>query len=381
VLVDGEALPGFTPGARHGELVLPSAMNGDFSPGTQHIVTVIPFLFESDCALYRGCYVESDPCTLSCDPVDCNAPVLLELAQTRYGETVTVDATWRNGEDPLYPGDAADGSDGIFGFFEDMENPLGALPGDAQGAVFELPGAAPGDVNFGIQGNCGQPFGSSSILEQTFTILEESPHTSPIEGEIECEYDFTANPATGTATWTSADPSCFIDVFVYAPPAAPGGEEQIFFVTTIHGGEETITLNGFQSEEERIGLQFFTRVDGVAYGSEVLFCDDGDEVGTFIRGPCGTPDQADPQITNAVTIFGYLFQGQGVPPCLEACDVDGIPPVNITDGIYLLRFLFSGGPPPPGWVDRDDDGIADPTCEEITPEMDCQSPATVCPLE
>jgi hypothetical protein len=374
---DNEPLPDFTPGPRHGELVTRSAVgavDADFSAGTEHIATVVPFLFESRCALYRGCFVESDPYTLSCDSVDCNPPVLLELAQTGYGETVRVSAIWRDGEDNSYPGDAADGSDGIYGYVDDLEDPVGVIAADALRPVFNLPNYEPGEYTFGIQGNCGEPFGRSTILEQAFTILGETPHPNPIEGEIECEYDAEAGALT--AAWTNADPSCFIDVFVYAPPAEPDGEEQVTNLGSIPGGEETITVTGVESEEWRVALQFFTRDEnGIAYGSEVLFC--GHPAESFIRGPCGAPDQADPQITHAITIFGFLFLGNPPPPCLEACDVDGIDPVNITDGIYLLAFLFSGGPPPAGWIPE----TAEPTCEEITPEMDCQTPSTACPLE
>ena len=53
------------------------------------------------------------------------------------------------------------------------------------------------------------------------------------------------------------------------------------------------------------------------------------------------------EISDAITVFGFLFLGSQEPPVLDACDStdDGI--VDITDGIYILSFLFAGGPPPP----------------------------------
>ena len=45
---------------------------------------------------------------------------------------------------------------------------------------------------------------------------------------------------------------------------------------------------------------------------------------------------------------GFVDCGAGPSPtCLDAADTNDDGGVNITDGIYVLNFLFLGGPAPP----------------------------------
>jgi hypothetical protein len=69
------------------------------------------------------------------------------------------------------------------------------------------------------------------------------------------------------------------------------------------------------------------------------------QVGTrFIRGNCdGDPSL---NITDAISVLGFLFLGSAEPACLEGCNTNDDGEVNITDGISILNFLFTGGPAP-----------------------------------
>lgn len=51
-------------------------------------------------------------------------------------------------------------------------------------------------------------------------------------------------------------------------------------------------------------------------------------------------------ITDGIYILNYLFLAGPSPGCLEAANPNDDGAVNITDGIYLLNHLFLGGPPP-----------------------------------
>lgn len=65
----------------------------------------------------------------------------------------------------------------------------------------------------------------------------------------------------------------------------------------------------------------------------------------FVRG---NADAKGPMnITDCVFVLNFLFLGGPRPPCIEAANVDGEQPLNITDGVYCLNFLFLGGTPPP----------------------------------
>jgi hypothetical protein len=52
------------------------------------------------------------------------------------------------------------------------------------------------------------------------------------------------------------------------------------------------------------------------------------------------------EITDAVAILSFLFQGGGTPPCLEAGDIDNNGETDITDAVNDLGYLFLGAPPP-----------------------------------
>ena len=71
------------------------------------------------------------------------------------------------------------------------------------------------------------------------------------------------------------------------------------------------------------------------------------------------------QLTDAVFVLLYLFSGGGEPPCMEASDADNNGALQLTDAVYVLLYLFSGGdaPPAPGPVDcGPDTGDADLGC-------------------
>lgn len=52
-------------------------------------------------------------------------------------------------------------------------------------------------------------------------------------------------------------------------------------------------------------------------------------------------------ITDAVMINDWLFNGGPEPPCLNQADANDSGTVDISDSTYLLNWLFNGGPPPP----------------------------------
>jgi hypothetical protein len=101
----------------------------------------------------------------------------------------------------------------------------------------------------------------------------------------------------------------------------------------------------------------------------------------FVRGDADASGGIN--ITDAIFLLGYLFQGTAAPTCLDAADVDGIGAnaPNITDAIFLLGYLFqgTGGPPEPapssaayvpgdcGLDPADDDGMG---CETFAPCTD-----------
>jgi len=70
----------------------------------------------------------------------------------------------------------------------------------------------------------------------------------------------------------------------------------------------------------------------------------------FRRGDAGAPPDGQVDISDAIAVLGYLFQGSAAPGCLDAADADDSGEIDLTDPIYVLSFLFQAGtaPPSPG---------------------------------
>ncbi len=87
----------------------------------------------------------------------------------------------------------------------------------------------------------------------------------------------------------------------------------------------------------------------------------------FVRGD--TNADGDINVTDGIFVLNFLFLGGQEPSCRASIDTNNDGGENITDGVYVLNFLFLGGPdiPPPnscgeGLADRED-CVAFPPCE------------------
>jgi len=80
----------------------------------------------------------------------------------------------------------------------------------------------------------------------------------------------------------------------------------------------------------------------------------------FVRGNVDWSPEID--LTDAVTLLGFLYLGATEPLCLDASDVDDSGAIDIADPIYLLGFLFQGGTPPPAPFP---DAGPDPTADDF----------------
>lgn len=65
----------------------------------------------------------------------------------------------------------------------------------------------------------------------------------------------------------------------------------------------------------------------------------------FIRGDSNGDGAVD--ISDPVTVLGFLFMGGAPPACDDAEDANDDGSVDISDASYILNFLFLGGPAPP----------------------------------
>ena len=78
----------------------------------------------------------------------------------------------------------------------------------------------------------------------------------------------------------------------------------------------------------------------------------------FVRGNAN--DDATVDISDAVSILGYLFLGSTAPLCLDSADTDDSGLIDLSDAVSLLNHLFQGaGPPAPPYPERGDDPTPD----------------------
>ena len=136
--------------------------------------------------------------------------------------------------------------------------------------------------------------------------------------------------------------------YVFAVPAAVGAPDVVF---------------GFHILKIGAGASWWA-IDDVEVTGDVA----GGRPG-FRRGDTNGNGTLD--LTDAVSVFNFLFLGGPAPGCRAAADSSGQGDVNLTSGVYTLNFLFLGGAPPPapfatcGPSDRPSDerlGCATPHC-------------------
>ena len=65
----------------------------------------------------------------------------------------------------------------------------------------------------------------------------------------------------------------------------------------------------------------------------------------FVRGDTNNDGKMD--ISDAVFMLNYLFNGGESPPCNPVADINSDGKTNISDAVFLLRHLFMGGEQPP----------------------------------
>ncbi len=89
----------------------------------------------------------------------------------------------------------------------------------------------------------------------------------------------------------------------------------------------------------------------------------------FIRGDADRNAKVD--LSDAVTILGYLYLGTAEDRCLDAMDVDNSDTIDLADPVSLLQFLFLG---------RDIHLDPYPECGFENPgdELWCSEPEEVC---
>jgi hypothetical protein len=195
--------------------------------------------------------------------------------------------------------------------------------------------------------------------------------------------------------WECPDPN--IESMAFDPPqfhanfAVNADGDQIFLFDTEADGFGLIHAVDFG---DPTGLCGFTQgmnetggpTNDVRPNQSVSLLPDGDPSGRFVIVDTPTPEAPNEggcpealfrrgdaaadggvDISDGVFVLNFLFLGGPAPTCFDAGDTDDSGGLDLSDGIKVFNFLFLGGPPPaaPGpsvcGPDSTDDGLAD--CE------------------
>jgi len=100
-----------------------------------------------------------------------------------------------------------------------------------------------------------------------------------------------------------------------------------------------------QPVKTRVTIDTQSRLPAV-HGAEITL--EGEAVppgNRFQRGNANNDAMTD--ISDGVYVLNYLFLGGEEPDCLDAADTNNSNVLDISDGVYILNFLFLGGPEPP----------------------------------
>lgn len=135
----------------------------------------------------------------------------------------------------------------------------------------------------------------------------------------------------------------YVDLAVAVHPTA-WNDNYTWWATDINSGDGlTATLPDALTEGDRYLLCAST------YGEDLIF--DAYQVFEYSCQTAWLPGDADGDglvnISDAVYLIQYIFAGGPIPqPVLEAGDADCDGLVNISDAVYLIQYIFAGGPAP-----------------------------------
>lgn len=200
---------------------------------------------------------------------------------------------------------------------------------------------------------------NASFAEATMTVLDGQPFSDP---EVTCQEGNADREGTCQILVTLENQRVPTGYLLSIDGGVP---------TRVAGTTSGLVVGGQPPGEHCVALQGVMEAEGGTYlGCRVeACCNLRCQGGAYLPGAC---DGQDITIASAVFLLNYLFLGGPRPPCLAACDPSGDGSMTIADASYLLNFLFLGGSPPRGWPENQ------PTCVAVREGDDCEVPTPAC---
>ncbi|HBO52427.1 MAG TPA: hypothetical protein DD471_10630, partial [Planctomycetes bacterium] len=125
--------------------------------------------------------------------------------------------------------------------------------------------------------------------------------------------------------------------------------DEVSFNDNCGAGTDSACLN-LRLEAGSYSIVVSSEEPGAAGGFSLTLAST-DETDVFSRGD-GNGDGS-LELTDGIIVLNYLFTGGEAPGCMEAADSDNDGQISLTDAVLILSYLFQGGnapalPGPPG---------------------------------
>ncbi len=193
-----------------------------------------------------------------------------------------------------------------------------------------------------ILGLLGAAFGAKTPAKSSKTtpVPVETKKTPPSQPVLNASPTGSASSATAAGVPTD----------ILAPgtktesqkPAAPRAGEQINWDVIASGGGTMSSANFVL--DGTIGQTVAGPSTSTNFNLNSGFWQDFSTGAEFLCGDVDDNDRVD--ITDAVFLVSYIFGGGPAPDPLESGNVDCNDRVDITDAVYIVTYIFGGGPAP-----------------------------------
>ncbi len=195
--------------------------------------------------------------------------------------------------------------------------------------------------------------GSAWEITPDFNSLGSQTHT--VNLYLDEVLNATASGVSGLAAVASEAPTGFYgtnydQVFMKAAETiAFSMNWESLISITIAGQKAPVTANRIEiiAENPTMPVNPFSMAKLSAKDiDEITFT----EMSVSSGGCCDTPgdanDDGSANVGDAVYLISYIFKGGPAPICLDEGDANGDCGVNVGDAVYMISYVFKGGPPP-----------------------------------
>jgi subtilisin family serine protease len=146
---------------------------------------------------------------------------------------------------------------------------------------------------------------------------------------INSKYGFllmTDDPASSGTSYLQPDTGAILNLYFNVPPTAPGGEVMVI---------DSISASGKAPRYESL----WGKLVPVFYSGSI-------EIESCARGDVDCSSGID--ISDLVYLVDYMFNGGPPPDPYYVGNIDGVgESIDISDLVYMIDFMFNSGPPPP----------------------------------